>query len=181
MKLNELTDDTALAECRRLLNVIQADRAVQNSWLGAPQEQLPFDENSAFVRGMTAMFRYARGEAVPPVLVKDFIDTFLTMMFCAHASNSLALPPFRRMQDKPWAAAWRLAELRLAFETDDPVEPQQLAHLLGIQTADLCAQIGAHCSEVPRNFIQKLYETIKAELTDRHDDSHKHALDLKET
>lgn len=166
MKLNKLTDENAIAECRRLLLVIQADRNVQNDWFGAPPQSLPFDENSAFARGMTAMFRYARGEAVPPIIVKDFIDTFLSLMFCGHASNSLALPPFKRMHDKPWAAAWRLAELRLAFETDDPVEIPQLAHLLGISQAELIAQIGSPCQEVPREFIQTLYETIKAGMNE---------------
>lgn len=177
MKLNKLTDENAIAECRRLLLVIQADRNTQNDWLGAPQQSLPFDENSAFVRGMTAMFRYARGEAVPTIIVKDFIDTFLTLMFCGHASNSLALPPFRRMHDKPWAAAWRLAELRLAFETDDPVEIPQLAHLLGISQAELIAQIGAPCQDVPREFLQKLYETLKAGMND----APHPAIDSKET
>lgn len=177
MKLNELTDETAHAECRRLLLVIQADRAVQNAWLGAPPQALPFSEDSAFVQGMTAMFRYARGEAVPPILVRDFIDTFLNLMFCGHASNTLALPPFRRMHDKPWAQAWRLAELRLAFETDDPVDVPQLAHLLGISQSELIAQIGSRCQEVPREFIQTLYETLKAGM---HDAAHP-PIDFKES
>ena len=111
MKLCELTDLCAQAECRRLLLIVNARRRQEAQWFGHDSVSLfEYDENSAFVCGMVSLFRYARGEAVPPVLVESFLDTFLNMMFCGLASGVLALPSFKKMEDRPWAMAWRLAE-----------------------------------------------------------------------
>ena len=159
-RLNDLTDTAAIAECRRLAQVIWARERDYDQWLGQTETQHEFDENCGFVSGMLAMFRYARGEAVPPFIVRDFINELLNLMFCGLASNMLALPGFNRMQDKPWAIAWRTAELRLALETDEPMEISQLAHLLGMSGTELKKQIQMQFPEadtlVPREYIQSL-------------------------
>ena len=134
MKLNDLNDEAARAECRRLILVMNARRRRENAWFGCDDRQpLTFDENSAFVTGMCALFRYARGNAIPSFVVKNFLDEFLTLMFAGVASGVLALPKFEKMADKPWALAWRTAELRMALEQDEnaQIPISDAAHLLG--------------------------------------------------
>lgn len=161
---NFLNDDMAYAECRRLLLILSAQRRVQSQWFGEESSpaDIPFNKDSAFVSGMLALFRYARGEQVPPVIVQDFRDELLKIMFSGLASGAFALPPFRRMADKSWAMAWRLAEIRLAFEGYESTDVSQLAHLLGISQTALAQQLIAHGydpnADIPVSFLQELYE-----------------------
>lgn len=159
-RLNDFSDIAAIAECRRLAQVIWSRERDYAQWLGQTESMHEFDENCGFVSGMLAMFRYARGEAVPPFIVRDFINELLNLMFCGLASNMLALPGFNRMQDKPWAIAWRFAELRLALETDETMEISQLAHLLGIPASELKMQIKERFPDVqdivPGEYIKSL-------------------------
>ncbi len=169
MRLMEFTDVAADAESRRILMVLGAQRRVQNDWFGVEgMGGIEFKEASGFVVGMRALFRYARGEGVPYVIVRDFLDDLLNLMFCGLASNNLALPPFSRMQDKPWALAWRMAELRMAFEGHEVMDIPQLAHLLGIRAGDLRMQIeasvgGSVGDEVPREFLKQMLEGMRTE------------------
>ena len=111
------------------------------------------------------MFRYARGEDVPAFVVRDFIDELLKLMFGGLASPSFALPPFRRMQDKPWAIAWRAAELRLATEGGEDIDIPQLAHLLGVRAGMLADHIRSHFPEsgelVPRAFLDEIMDAMR--------------------
>ena len=140
--LDELTDVAAVAEARRLAQVLWARQKQHSQWLGQEEPIHVFDENCGFVMGMLSMFRYARGEQVPSFLVRDYMDELLNLMFCGLASNVLALPSFNRMQDKPWALAWRRAEIRLIIEAAEPVEVSRLAHLLGLPANDLSHRLG---------------------------------------
>lgn len=167
MRLTEFTDAAADAESRRLLMVIGAQRRVQNTWFGIENTgTVAFQEDAAFVVGMRALFRYARGVDVPYVMVRDFLDDLLNLMFCGLASNNLALPPFRRMADKPWALAWRAAELRMALEGHEVMDVPQLAHLLGIRPEELSTQILAQGLSVvdgvvPEAFLRQMLELLK--------------------
>lgn len=139
--LDELTDIAAVAEARRLAQVLWARQKQHAQWLGQEEPIHVFDENCGFVMGMLSMFRYARGEQVPSFLVRDYMDELLNLMFCGLASNVLALPSFSRMQDRPWALAWRRAEIRLIIEDAEPVEVSRLAHLLGISSHELAQRL----------------------------------------
>ena len=166
MHLNELTDEAAIAECRRLLFVISARKRELAQWFGDDDAHtIAFEENSAFAMGMISMFRYARVMDIPPFVVRDFIDELLKLMFGGLASGSFALPPFRRMTDKPWAIAWRVAELRLAAEGGEDIDIPQLAHLLGTKPAELADHIHAHFPDeeslVPREFLDEIIEALK--------------------
>jgi len=158
-----------MAECRRLAQVIWARQRDYAQWLGHDEPARTFDENCGFVSGMLAMFRYARGESVPPFVVRDFIDELLNLMFCGLASNTLALPPFSRMRDKPWASAWRLAELRLAIEAGETMNISQLAHLLGMPASELksqiCQQFPDAGDDVPAAFIQSIVTPAEAAIS----------------
>ena len=165
MKLCELTDLCAQAECRRLLLIVNARRRQEAQWFGHDSVSLfEYDENSAFVCGMVSLFRYARGEAVPPVLVESFLDTFLNMMFCGLASGVLALPSFKKMEDRPWAMAWRLAEIRLALEGMRPVDTHQLAHLLGVTASELARDMVRYGDggkgAVSSSYLHALFERL---------------------
>lgn len=179
-----LKDDMAYAECRRLLMVLSAQRRILSQWLGettAPAD-IPLNEDSAFVSGMLAMFRYARGEQVPTVIVQDFRDELLKVMFSGLASGAFALPPFQRMADKPWAVAWRLAEIRLAFEGYESTDVSQLAHLLGISRGALTQQLIAHGYDpntaIPAEFLHELYEEFLKSKNSRHQDMPKTPIEL---
>ncbi len=166
MHLNELTDEAAVAECRRLLFVISARKRELAQWFGDEEARtIAFEENSAFAMGMISMFRYARGMDIPPFVVRDFIDELLKLMFGGLASGSFALPPFRRMTDKPWAIAWRVAELRLAADGGEDIDIPQLAHLLGAKPTELAAHIHAHFPDaeslVPREFLAEIIEALR--------------------
>lgn len=132
-RLAELSDKAAVVEAQRILTVIMARRHQVNRWLGIDGfEPIAYDENSGLAMGMLALFRYARGENVPPPLVQSFLDELLTLMFTGLASGAMALPPFNKMQDRPWALAWRIAELRLAIENGMDLDTEQFAHLMGV-------------------------------------------------
>lgn len=169
MRLTEFTDMAADAECRRLLMVLGAQRRVQNAWFGCESVgTIEFKADAAFTGGMRALFRYARGEAVPYVIVRDFLDDLLNLMFCGLGSNHLALPPFSRMADKPWALAWRVAELRMAWEGHETMDVPQMAHLLGIRQTELLAQIESQGmsltdGNVPRGFLQQMLDKLNSE------------------
>lgn len=138
-KLTDLSDSSAHAEARRLALVIMARREGLDAWLGIPrlEPQPQPSQESGFQAGMLALFRYARGEAVPAFIVRDFLDDLLKLMFCGLASPSMAVPSFERMGDRPWAHAWRLAELRLVCEEKQDVDTASLAHLLAVPAAEL--------------------------------------------
>ena len=170
-KLTDWTDEAAMAECRRLSQVIWSRQREHARWLGQDESPHIFDENCAFVTGMTAMFRYARGEEVPAFIVKSFIDELLVLMFCGLASNHLALPGFNRMQDKPWATAWRMAELRLMLEGEEEIEKGTLAHLLGISVQALEERIHRAFPErtdpnIPNDFIRSILMNLRDEPQD---------------
>lgn len=165
MKLNELSDEAARAECRRLILVLNARRRKENAWFGCDDgPQLSFDENSAFVTGMCALFRYARGNAIPAFVVQNFLDEFLTLMFAGVASGVLALPKFEKMADKPWALAWRAAELRMTLERDEnaQIALSDAAHLLGTTSDMLSASYKNETGNAVQNghlcasFVQQL-------------------------
>ena len=166
MQFNPLDDNAALTECRRILFIISARRRVENKWFGQESEpsDIPLNEDSAFVSGMLAMFRYARGEDVPPAIVQDFRDVLLNLMFTGLASGALALPSFRRMADRSWAIAWRLAEIRLALEGHETTDVSQLAHLLGVTQNVLAQQLIARGYDpnapIPAAFLQDLYAEL---------------------
>ncbi len=166
MQNNDLSDTAAKAECKRLLIAVSSQRSLQNRWFSQNSSgTIEFDENSAFVMGMNALFRYARGEAVPPAIVMDFLDDLLKLMFCGLANNTMALPPFKRMSDRPWAIAWRLAELRLAFEGHESMDASQLAHLLGVPQNTISTQLTDAGYEpdqpIPEAFLKDVYDTLK--------------------
>lgn len=167
MRLTEFTDVAADAECRRLLMVLSAQRRQQNAWFDIEDSgTLVFHPDAAFGAGMRALFRYARGEAVPYVIVRDFLDELLNLMFCGLASNQLALPPFSRMADKPWALAWRMAELRMAWEGCETMDVPQMAHLMGVRQEVLLTQIeeqGLTVTDgmIPPEFLKLMMEHIK--------------------
>lgn len=165
--LNTLTDAVALAESRRLILVVGARQREWNRWFHFEDGTTAFDPNSGFVMGMLAMFRYARGEAVPSFFVHDFIDSFLKLMFCGLANNTMALPPMRRMADKPWAHAWRLAELRLAVEGEERMDISQLAHLLGRKEEEVRDEIHKvypeTADEVPHAYLQSVMRILSGQ------------------
>lgn len=137
--LRDLSDTAALAEAKRLSLVILARRDKLDAWIGVPL-QIPTpkpNEDSGFTIGMLAMFRYARGEDVPAPIVRTFIDDLLELLFCGLASPSMALPGFRRMEDRPWAHAWRAAEIRLICAEKEDTDAGTLAHLLKIPSSTL--------------------------------------------
>ena len=165
--LNQLSDDAAKAECKRLLLIVSAQNQILAQWFGQNDPaQYAFNEQSAFCMGMLSMFRYARGEDVPPPLVLDFIDELLKLMFCGLATDQMALPPFKRMMDKPWANAWRLAELRLALEGHQIMDIPTLAHLLGEKQAVLAQRLIQNgfdpTDPIPPCFIQEITNAIEA-------------------
>lgn len=171
MKLNNLSDEAARAECRRLILVMNDRRRKENAWFGCDDgRQLTFDDNSAFVTGMCALFRYARGNAVPSFVVKHFLDEFLTLMFAGVASGVLALPKFEKMADKPWAFAWRTAELRMTLEQDKnaQIAISDAAHLLGITRETLVASYKNETGNDVRNgyicasYVQQLIYRVCA-------------------
>ncbi|MDX9719440.1 MAG: hypothetical protein RBU37_01740 [Myxococcota bacterium] len=128
-------DQAARAEATRLAQVVRQRWLKHADWLGLRAgEADPVDDGPCpFELGMLAMFRYARGDNVPPFIVRSFIDELLELMFAGLASGALALPSWQKMEDRPWAAAWRAAELRLLLESEDAPELQQLAYLLGVK------------------------------------------------
>lgn len=165
MQNSDLCDQSAIAEAKRLLLTISAQRRVQNQWFGIEEcANIEFEENSGWCMGMLALFRYARGEAVPPFIVQDFIDELLKLMFCGLATNTMALPPFKRMQDKPWAIAWRLAELRLAMEGEIEMDVSQIAHLLGESAStiehQLCEKGFSPEEAVPKAFLDEIFQAL---------------------
>ncbi len=142
--LTSLDDNAARLEGRRVATVALARWRQNADWLGYPHTQsAPVNDGpSPFENGMLALFRYARGEDVPEVIVASFIDELLTLMFAGLASGALALPGFDKMRDRPWAVAWRAAELRLNASAHEPVSWSQLAHLLGADEPTLRATVG---------------------------------------
>ncbi len=165
MQNSDLSDQSAIAEAKRLLLTISAQRRVQNQWFGIEQcANIEFEENSGWCMGMLALFRYARGDAVPPFIVQDFIDGLLKLMFCGLATNTMALPPFKRMQDKPWAIAWRLAELRLAIEGAIEMDVSQIAHLLGEPVSMIERELSekGYSSEgaIPEAFLYEIFQAL---------------------
>lgn len=141
MQNNDLSDNAAIAECRRLLLVVSAQRRVHDDWFGHENAgPIEIEENSAFCMGMLALFRYARGQNVPASLVQSFRDDLLKILFCGLASNTMAIPSYRRMSDRPWAHALRLAEMRLAFSGTETIDWNRLAHLLDVKLTDLLSQ-----------------------------------------
>ena len=140
--LHCLDDAAARAEACRLAATAHARWAKHATWFGftEPDAQPPL-EDSPFAVGMLALFRYARGEAVPPFIVRSVLDDLLELLFGGLASPALGLPPWRRMGDRPWALAWRAAELRLLVESEEPVEASVLAHLLGWNRSRLEAEL----------------------------------------
>ena len=160
-KLKDLTDAAALSEGKRLIKIALARRSDLARWFGI-DESLPLecDENSAFLMGILALFRYARGQEVPPTLVRSFLDQFLVMMFTGLARGAMALPPFHRMGDRPWAHAWRAAEIRLAVEEDEALEISEFAHLMGMSVSELedliTANGFANDGSVPKALIEAM-------------------------
>ncbi len=162
----DLTDVAAKAECRRLLLVISAQRRIHNQWFGEDEPaQINLKEDSAFCFGMISMFRYARGEDVPAFVVQDFIDELLKLMFCGLATDQMALAPFKRMQDRPWAVAWRLAELRLAMEGYGELDVPGLAHLLGEKRQSVEQKLIEKGIDpegsLPASIFREIYEAIQ--------------------
>ncbi len=173
--LSDLSDTAALAEAKRLSLVIMARRDKLDTWIGVPSSSpapKP-DENSGFTIGMLAMFRYARGEDVPDAIVRVFIDDLLELLFCGLASPSMALPSFRRMEDRPWAHAWRAAELRLIRSAHEDTDTGTLAHLLKIPSNTLAKyliQNGCEPDCVPAAKLDEVCEFFKnlSELPQQH-------------
>lgn len=166
MKLNDLTDESAKSEARRILSIIAARRRHESDWTGQnSSEDFTLNEASAFFNGMLALFRHARGESVPSPIVMDFTDDLLKLMFCGLANNTMALPPFKRMEDKPWATAWRFSELRLGFEGEIEMDVSQLSHLLGESPQIIRSQLIEHgfssSDIVPSIFLKEIYEALK--------------------
>ena len=164
-----LDDNTAIEECKRLLAIISARRRLDSSWYGeeTPTQEIPFNPNSGFVSGMLAMYRYARGESAPAVVVQDFRNDLLRLMFGGLATGAYALPTFERMAEKSWANAWRLAELRLAIEGHEITVVPQLAHLLGITQNALSKQLTARGFDPDENIPPVFLQTIYAEYLQR--------------
>ncbi|MFA5625479.1 MAG: hypothetical protein WC966_10575 [Bradymonadales bacterium] len=174
--LRELSDKAAEIEARRLLTIIIARRHQMNRWLGIDAfEHIVYDENSGLAMGMLALFRYARGENVPAPLVQSFLDELLALMFTGLASGVMALPPFNRMQDRPWALAWRVAELRLAIEQKIHIESKQFAHLLGVSpivVREGLQQRGiSDTSHVPADVLQEWFQSIVDETATTQSDN----------
>ncbi|MBQ1266605.1 MAG: hypothetical protein IIY06_07540 [Proteobacteria bacterium] len=168
-KLIDLSDSSAKAEAKRLSLIIMARRDTLDAWIGIPRvEPQPMPaEDSGFHAGMLALFRYARGEAVPAFIVRDFLDDLLKLMFCGLASPSMAVPSFSRMGDRPWAHAWRLAELRLVREEKRDVDSATLAHLLGISLSELAHYLearGLPNHTVPAEALDDICQSVQAEL-----------------
>ena len=146
--LSSLDDNAALAECQRLRKVVVARWQQHATWFGLEAvDPAQATEFSGFELGMLALFRYARGEAVPPPLVESFIDELLTLLFAGIASGVLAIPPWHRMEDRPWAHALRLAELRLCLIKGEAVERKTLCALLGLSADELAEFLGERLSE----------------------------------
>jgi len=164
--LSDLSDTAALAEAKRLSLVIMARRDKLDTWIGVPaQSPAPKpDENSGFTIGMLALFRYARGENVPDSIVRVFIDDLLELLFCGLASPSMALPSFRRMEDRPWAHAWRAAEIRLILASHEDTDTGTLAHLLKIPANTLAKyliQNGCEPDYVPADKLDEVCNFFK--------------------
>ena len=100
MKLTDLSDIAAESECRRLLMVVNARRKRDNAWFNYDESPIVYDDDSAFVVGMKSLFRYARGESIPPFVVRDYLSQLLDLLFAGIASGALALPALGR-----WAIA----------------------------------------------------------------------------
>ena len=165
-RLRDLTDESARMEARRLVTVVVARRRMLDSWFGVTSpEVVEYCEDSGFAAGMLALFRYARGEAVPGVLVEDFLGDFLTLMFCGVASGAMALPSFRRMGDRPWALAWRAAELRLALASGEDLDVTQFAHLMCVGVSEVQEALALRGVEVaggmvPHGVLVSLVEAL---------------------
>ena len=161
--LSDFSDTAALAESKRLSLVILARRTKLDDWTGLERETITPkpSENSGFTTGMLTLFRYARGEDVPATLVRSFLDDLLELMFCGLASPEMALPSFSKMGDRPWAHAWRAAEIRLVVDEQEPVETPTLAHLLCIPSHTLARylmQNGMAPSYVPAEKLKEVTE-----------------------
>ena len=168
-KLIDLSDNSAHAEAKRLSLVIMARRDELDAWIGIPrlEPQPQPSQESCFHAGMLALFRYARGEAVPSFIVRDFLDDLLKLMFCGLASPSMAVPSFERMGDRPWAHAWRMAELRLVREEKQDVDTPTLAHLLGVSSAQIMTYLESHGlpnHTVPPNHLEEICLSLSPNL-----------------
>lgn len=167
VRLLDLTDASAYAECRRILLAVNGARAGISHWFNDEARAMAWDENCAFCSGMLGLFRYARGESVPRAIVRNFLDMFLSLMFCGLASGAMALPPFAKMADKPWAVAWRVAEIRLSMEEMQPMPVANLAHLFGMGANEIENDI-ASCGMASKNgmapapYLRVLYERLRA-------------------
>lgn len=166
MQKSDLSDVAALAEAKRLLLILSAQRRHQNMLFGCSDNgTIEFEADSGWSMGMTALFRYARGESVPVFIVQDFLDELLKIMFCGLATNAMALPPFKRMADKPWAVAWRLCELRQAFEGEIDMDVSQLAHLLGEPASEIALRLSEQGfsteDAIPEKMLHEIYEALK--------------------
>ncbi len=175
MKLLDLSDKAAEAECRRLLSVIQARRKRDNAWFNHDGKPIAYDDDSAFAVGMKTLFRYARGMDIPAFAVRDYLDSLLDLLFAGIASGVWALPPFEKMGDRPWAHAWRRAEIRMALETGEPMPVGQMAHLLGVTPDALRRSIAlatgheAAGDVVPRDYLNHCLDAARAECCDERD------------
>ena len=141
---SKLSDEAALAEAKRIIMVSKARwRQMADSFGIAEPLQGPdeFKEDCPFARSLLAIFRYARNVDVPEFIVRSAIDELLTLMFAGLANGVMALPAFDKMADKPWAMAWRIAELRLIYNSPDPTDTATFAHLMGIPAANIKREI----------------------------------------
>ncbi len=132
--LHCLDDQAALAEASRIRAATAARWCEHATWFGldcaTPESNQR--QHSGFDVGFLALFRYARGQDVPPFIVRAFLADLLNLMFAGLASGAIALPKWDKMADRPWAYAWRLAELRLCAEDPQEMNADELAHLLGV-------------------------------------------------
>lgn len=142
-RLTSLDDDAARAEALRLSRVALARWRQHAEWMGfeVPGEHAEQERPHMFESGMLALFRYARGEDVPEMVVEDFLDQLLNLLFAGLASGALALPRFRKMEQRPWALAWRLASARLMISSEQPVDLTELAHILDVGARELVAEL----------------------------------------
>ncbi len=170
-RLSELSDQAAIAEANRLIAVTAARFTAHARWMGLAYEgKEVVDAQSGFVVGMTALFRYARGESVPSPIVETFLDELLTLMFAGLGSGALALPSFQRMQDRPWAIAWRLAELRLFLERGEGMDRKQFAHLVGTREDEVASALERNHyprdGKVPPDMLRAILLAIDSERSD---------------
>ena len=107
--------------------------------------------------------------------VRDYLDSLLDLLFAGIASGVWALPPFEKMGDRPWAHAWRRAEIRMALETGEPMPVGQMAHLLGVTPDALRRSIAlatgheAAGDVVPRDYLNHCLDAARAECCDERD------------